>query len=118
LRFDGLLSVGHSLAANDATGLPQFEMSQWLALMGPAHLPKEVVNRLSSKVSAILKQPDVMEILPVRVVTSSVAPQPSPVQHLPQERCREMGQAGEGGRHLAGVSPPIFSVSGYVAWVR
>jgi len=42
-------------------GLPKFEMSQWFALMGPAHMPKEVVDQLSSEVNAILKQPDVME---------------------------------------------------------
>ncbi len=42
-------------------GLPKFEMSQWFALMGPAHMPKDVVNRLNSEINAILKQPDVAE---------------------------------------------------------
>lgn len=43
------------------SGLPKFEMSQWFALMGPANLPKEVVDRLNTEVNAVLKQTEVVE---------------------------------------------------------
>lgn len=43
------------------SGLPKFEMSQWFALMGPANMPKEIVDKLNTEVNAILKQPDVVE---------------------------------------------------------
>jgi tripartite-type tricarboxylate transporter receptor subunit TctC len=42
-------------------GLAKFEMSQWFALMGPANLPKDLVDKLNTEVNAILKQPDVAE---------------------------------------------------------
>lgn len=42
-------------------GLPKFEMSQWFALMGPANMPKDVIEKLNAEINAILKQPDVVE---------------------------------------------------------
>lgn len=42
-------------------GLPKFEMSQWFALMGPAHLPTEITDKLNHEVNTILKQADVAE---------------------------------------------------------
>ena len=44
-------------------GIPGFEAATWHGLFGPAKLPAEVVNRISSEVAAILKQPDVRERL-------------------------------------------------------
>lgn len=43
------------------SGFPKFEMSQWFALMGPANMPKEIVDKLNAEVNLILKQPDVVE---------------------------------------------------------
>lgn len=43
------------------SGLPGFEVSQWYGLLGPADVPKEVVQRLNAAVAAVLKLPDVRE---------------------------------------------------------
>jgi tripartite-type tricarboxylate transporter receptor subunit TctC len=43
------------------SGLLKFEMSQWFGLMGPANLPKELIDKLNTEVNAILKQADVVE---------------------------------------------------------
>jgi tripartite-type tricarboxylate transporter receptor subunit TctC len=40
-------------------GLPKFEMSQWFAVMGPANLPKDIIEKLNGAINAILKQPEV-----------------------------------------------------------
>lgn len=50
-----------SVPTLNESGLPKFEMSQWFALMGPANLPKDVVDKLNTETNAILKQSDVME---------------------------------------------------------
>jgi tripartite-type tricarboxylate transporter receptor subunit TctC len=42
-------------------GVPNAEMLQWFALLGPANLPRNIVQRLNAEVNAILKQADVAE---------------------------------------------------------
>jgi tripartite-type tricarboxylate transporter receptor subunit TctC len=42
-------------------GVPDAEMLQWFALLGPAGLPQPIVDKLNSEVNAILQQPDVAE---------------------------------------------------------
>jgi tripartite-type tricarboxylate transporter receptor subunit TctC len=42
-------------------GMPQFSISPWLALFGPANLPKEIVDRLNKEVFAAFARPDVKE---------------------------------------------------------
>jgi len=41
-------------------GMPQFSISPWLALFGPANMPKEIVDRLNKEVAAAFARPDVM----------------------------------------------------------
>ncbi|MGE5638655.1 MAG: Bug family tripartite tricarboxylate transporter substrate binding protein [Clostridia bacterium] len=40
-------------------GLPQFSITSWAALFGPARLPKEVVDRLNREFVAAMARPDV-----------------------------------------------------------
>ncbi|HVR49509.1 MAG TPA: tripartite tricarboxylate transporter substrate binding protein [Pseudorhodoferax sp.] len=42
-------------------GVPNAEMLQWFALLGPAGLPAEVTRRINTEVTAILKLPEVVE---------------------------------------------------------
>lgn len=42
-------------------GIANAEMLQWFAVLGPAGLPRLVVQRLNTEINAILKQPDVAE---------------------------------------------------------
>ena len=42
-------------------GVPNAEMLQWFAVLGPAKLPHEIGQKLNSEIAAILKLPDVAE---------------------------------------------------------
>ena len=42
-------------------GVPNAEMLQWFAVLGPAKLPHEIAQKLNSEIAAILKLPDVAE---------------------------------------------------------
>ena len=42
-------------------GVPNAEMLQWFAVLGPAGMPQPIVQKLNSEINAILKQPDVVE---------------------------------------------------------
>ena len=42
-------------------GVPNAEMLQWFAVMGPARMPREIVNRLNTEIAAILKLPEVVD---------------------------------------------------------
>ena len=53
-----LLSAVPTLAE---AGVPHAEMLQWFALLGPANLPRSIVQRLNTEVNAILKQPEIAE---------------------------------------------------------
>ncbi len=44
-------------------GYPEFEASSWFALLGPAHLPREVVTRMHAEVVRILREPAIREKL-------------------------------------------------------
>jgi tripartite-type tricarboxylate transporter receptor subunit TctC len=42
-------------------GVPNAEMLQWFAVMGPARMPPEITRKLNTEIAAILKMPDVVE---------------------------------------------------------
>jgi len=42
------------------SGVPGYEASLWLGLLGPAKMSPEVVNRLNAEVQKVLKQPDLV----------------------------------------------------------
>ena len=42
------------------SGLPGFEVTQWNGLLGPAGMPKPIVERLHRETVAVLRQPDVI----------------------------------------------------------
>jgi tripartite-type tricarboxylate transporter receptor subunit TctC len=44
-------------------GVPGFEVTVWLGLLGPANTPPEIVNRLNAEVNKIVAMPDVREKL-------------------------------------------------------
>ncbi|MBS0475270.1 MAG: tripartite tricarboxylate transporter substrate binding protein [Proteobacteria bacterium] len=52
-----------SVPTMDEAGLPRFEVSQWFAVMGPAHMPKDMLARLNHEINAALQQPDVVDKL-------------------------------------------------------
>lgn len=44
-------------------GLPQFTISNWMGLMGPARLPREIVDRVNREFGAALRKPEVIAAL-------------------------------------------------------
>ena len=44
-------------------GLPQFTISNWMGLVGPANLPRDIVDRINREFAAALKRPDVLAAL-------------------------------------------------------
>ncbi len=44
-------------------GVPQFTISNWMGLVGPAKMPREIVDRLNRELGAILKKPEVVAAL-------------------------------------------------------
>ncbi len=44
-------------------GLPQFTISNWMGLIGPARLPREIVERLNREVGNVLRSPEVVAAL-------------------------------------------------------
>jgi tripartite-type tricarboxylate transporter receptor subunit TctC len=68
LRALAVTTKTRSAAAPDVPtvaelGYPDFEASSWFALLGPAHLPREVVTRTNAEVVRILKEPAVRDKL-------------------------------------------------------
>ena len=59
----------------ESLGLKDFDLAAWTGLFGPAGLPKEVVDKLSTTLQAILARPDVRE----RILASGAEPTPSDV---------------------------------------
>ncbi len=44
-------------------GVPGYDASNWLALLGPAGMPKEIVQRLNSEIAKIMAMPDTQKAL-------------------------------------------------------
>jgi len=44
-------------------GVPQFTISNWMGLVGPARMPREIIERLNRELGAILRKPEVVAAL-------------------------------------------------------
>lgn len=55
------------------SGLPGFEASGWVGMIGPANMPKEIVQRLNKEIVDTLKQKDVID----RMLADGAVPTPS-----------------------------------------
>ena len=44
-------------------GVPQFTISNWMGLVGPSRMPREIVERLNRELGAILRRPEVVAAL-------------------------------------------------------
>ena len=64
LRPLGITSAARSSVAPEIptvaeAGLPGYESVQWYGMLAPARTPRDIVNRLYTEVSGVLKQPDI-----------------------------------------------------------
>jgi tripartite-type tricarboxylate transporter receptor subunit TctC len=60
------------------SGLADFDVSQWSALLGPAGLPQDIVRRLNAEVAKILAMPSMRE----KLMSAGFEPAPSSPQQL------------------------------------
>jgi len=62
----GVTSARRSDAAPEvptfAETIPKFEASSWYGIVGPARMPRDVIEKLNAEIMAILKSPDVRNI--------------------------------------------------------
>ena len=42
-------------------GVPGFEFNLWTGLLGPAKMPKEIIDKLSAEIVALQKEPEMMK---------------------------------------------------------
>jgi tripartite-type tricarboxylate transporter receptor subunit TctC len=66
LRALAVTSIKRSVGVPDVptiaeSGFPGFDASSWFGLVGPANLPREIVNRIAEDVARILKHPEMRE---------------------------------------------------------
>ena len=82
MRALGVTSIKRSALSPDwpaiAETLPGFEVTAWFAVVGPAGLSKEVVDKLDTATEQTLKQPD----LKTRLATIGITPMPMPPDQL------------------------------------
>ena len=82
MRAIGVTSTKRSPLAPDwpAIGevLPGFDITAWFAMVGPAGLPKDVVDKLDSATEQALKQPE----LKAKLATIGISPMPMPPEQL------------------------------------
>jgi tripartite-type tricarboxylate transporter receptor subunit TctC len=57
------LSFAPDLPTVHESGLPGFEVTNWLAMLVPARTPKEITARISAAVVAVLRRPDISDAL-------------------------------------------------------
>ncbi len=58
--------------------LPGFDVTAWFAMVGPAGLPKDVVDKIDGATALALKQPD----LKAKLATIGISPMPMPPDQL------------------------------------
>ncbi len=82
LRALGVTSTKRNVLAPDwpaiSEVLPGFDITAWFAMVGPAGLPKEVVDKLDGATELALKQPD----LKAKLATIGISPMPMPPDQL------------------------------------
>ena len=57
------LSFAPDLPTVHESGLPGFEVTNWLAMLVPARTPQEITARISAAVVSVLRRPDVDDVL-------------------------------------------------------
>jgi tripartite-type tricarboxylate transporter receptor subunit TctC len=81
-------------------GLPGYEAYAWAGMIGPAHLPRDIVTRLNREIVAILNQKDVID----RMLADGTVPTPSSPEEFTAYMKSELKKWGAVVK-LAGIKP-------------
>jgi len=82
------------------SGLPGYEAYAWAGMIGPAHLPRDIVMRLNKEIVATLNQKDVID----RMLAEGTVPTPSTPEEFTAYMKSELKKWGEVVK-LAGIKP-------------
>jgi tripartite-type tricarboxylate transporter receptor subunit TctC len=82
------------------SGLPGYEAYSWGGMIGPAHMPREIVARLNREIVAVLNQKDVVE----RMLADGTVPTPSSPEEFAAYLKAELKKWGAVVK-LAGIKP-------------
>jgi tripartite-type tricarboxylate transporter receptor subunit TctC len=63
------------------SGVPDFDLSSWVGLLGPAKLPKPIVERLNAELQAVLNDPLVRD----KLLGMGIAPTSGSAQQLGEQ---------------------------------
>ena len=63
------------------SGVPDFDLSSWVGLLGPAKLPKPIVERLNAELQAVLNDPLARD----KLLGMGIAPTPGSAQQLGEQ---------------------------------
>ena len=72
------------------SGLPDFDINSWVALLAPAKTPKAIVDKLNAELNAVLSDPSVRE----RLNAMGIAATPGSADKLAQEMQRDLTRYG------------------------
>ena len=86
-RFDGLPNVPTVVES----GMPQYSVSSWNGIAGPAKLPRPLVQRLNSEIGAVLARPDIRQ----KMSELGLAPNPGSPEDLQKLLVSEIRRWGE-----------------------
>ena len=82
------ISAEPSLPTIAESGVPGYEVINWLAMIGPKGLPRAVVDRLNGEINSIMKQKDFAE----RLEASGVSPGGGTPEQLYEQIRKEIAQ--------------------------
>ena len=69
-------------------GLPGVEANAWVAVIAPAATPKPILQRLESEITAILKQPEVVEALRAQMMEAAPGTSDELRAYMKEEKAR------------------------------
>jgi len=75
----------------EESGFPGFDVTPWQGLLGPARLPRAIVDRLHAEVVRLLQLPDVRE----RLAATGSDPHGSTPEAFATQIARELEQFGK-----------------------
>jgi len=71
-------------------GVPDFDINSWVGLLGPAKMPKAIVEKLNAELNAVLQDPDVRE----RLNGMGIAATPGSAEKFGDEIKRDLARFG------------------------